>query len=321
MKFTTEVEITETDFKLNYSSVGVVVGSCFAQNIGEKLSQNRFKVVKNPCGASYNPLSVYRTFELITGRAEFTEDCVVASGDQFISFDHSTQFSKPTRKEAFSDISASLTHAGEVFSNSTYIIITLGTAWVYRLRDTGQVVNNCHKLPPNQFTRSLLTVSEIVEQLRKLLSWSEFQGKHVIFTVSPVRHIKETLHGNQISKATLLLAVNQLVQEFRNVEYFPAYEIVTDELRDYRYYAEDMVHPSTTAIDYIWERFLEWCLDADDEPIMKKVFKINAGLSHRPLRADSDEYRRFRAKLNEDIRDITEKYPNIVFCDFKDETL
>lgn len=313
MKFTTEVEIVKTDFKLNYDSVGVVVGSCFAQNIGEKLSQNGFQVVKNPCGASYNPLSVCRTFELITGRAEFTQDCVVACGDRFVSFDHSTQFAKSTQQETFSDIKASLDDAGEVFGRSTYIIITLGTAWVYRLSDTGQVVNNCHKLPPNRFTRSLLTVSEIVATLRKMLSWSEFEDKRVVFTVSPVRHLKETLHGNQISKATLLLAVNQLVQEFNNAEYFPAYEIVTDELRDYRYYAEDMVHPSTTAIDYIWERFLEWGLDPEAEYVMKKVMKIKAGLSHRPFRSDGDEYRRFRAKLDEDIVAITIQYPNIVF--------
>ena len=199
-----------------------------------------------------------------------------------------------------------------MLAQTDMLIITLGTAWVYRLKEDGRVVGNCHKVPEREFQRQRLSVDEIVETFVALLLrlWAVNPGARVLLTVSPVRHLKDTLHGNQLSKSTLLLAVDELCSRYpEQLHYFPAYEVVIDELRDYRFYADDMAHPSSQAVEYVWQRFVEHCTDEASHLFMAEWSKVARALEHRPFRPDSEQYRQFVLQNIEKIKNFKEKYP------------
>jgi len=202
--------------------------------------------------------------------------------------------------------------ASERLTTCNHLMITFGTAWVYRLQGSDGVVANCHKLPEKQFTRGRLSVEEIVACWQPLLARLKAVNPPIrlLFTVSPIRHWRDGAHENQLSKATLLLAIEQL-QKQCDADYFPAYELMMDELRDYRFYAADMLHPSDVAVDYLWERFSDTRFDAATRAAMHEVEQINKALAHRPLNPDTDEYRRFNAQTRERIETLQRQYPNI----------
>ncbi len=315
MEFRTKVDVTPFGFGVNHRSQILSVGSCFAENIGKKLEYFRFKSDVNPCGIVYNPLSVSHTLQLLLeGRLFRTEDLIRHEG-KWVSLYHHGSFSAEDSGLCLKNINTRLGLSAALLPKTDVLLLTFGTSWVYRYRENGIIAANCHKLPAAKFERFRLTVEEIVQEYQELIPrlQAHCPGVKIIFTVSPVRHWKDGAHGNQLSKAVLLLAVEELVREFGSVYYFPSYELVLDELRDYRFYAADMLHPSPQAVDYIWEKFGEAFFSADTFALMKRIDKVNRGLLHRPFSPESEAYRRFYAALEKEINILETDY-GIQFC-------
>ncbi len=334
MQFTTPVNI-KPNKSINHNSRILMLGSCFAENIGKKLIECGFNVIMNPMGILYNPISIHTALERIIEGREFTEDELFYHNGLWASFMHHGSFSHSNKNVALNMMNKRLHQAHEQLKNTTHLIITFGSSEVYE-HDV-QVVANCHKLPAHQFTHRLLSINEITnaynqpileernensttqycpptleEQAeQRELTLSTFNSQlSTIFTISPVRYLGKGAHHGQINKATLLLATDQICKK-TGADYFPSYEIMMDELRDYRYYVTDMIHPSEMAINYIFERFTEAYLTDEAIRTAEEVKKIKKSLSHRPLHPDSTEYLKFQQKLSLQIDTITKKYPNI----------
>ena len=305
MKFTTPINIKPKK-TIDHNSKIIMLGSCFAENIGKKLIESGFNVVMNPMGILYNPISIHNTLERIIEGRNFTENELFYHNGLWTSFMHHGSFSHSDKNEALRIINKRLHEAHEQLKNATHLIITFGSAEVYE--HNNQIVSNCHKLPSNQFTHRLLSINEITTPYYSLFSTP--YSLLPIFTISPVRYLGEGAHHGQINKATLLLAANQICKK-TGADYFPSYEIMMDELRDYRYYATDMIHPSEIAIDYIFERFTETYFTEEAIRTTEEIQKIKKSLAHRPLHPDSEEYQNFKKKLSQQIAAIAQKYPNI----------
>lgn len=261
-KLMTTVSANEAETKMDYGSRVMMLGSCFTVEIGKILQLYRFNVLVNPFGVLYNPCSIAKSIKRLLSCTPFSAEEVIQtnptdsiSPKKFASFSHHSSFARNNPDEFLSNANASLKEAAEYLNTADTIIITLGTAWVYSLASTGEIVSNCHKRVAKEFNRSLLTVGECSKILGDIASL--LPNRNIIFTVSPIRHLKDTAHGNQISKSTLLLAIEDTMASHSNCSYFPSYEIMMDELRDYRFYAEDMLHPSPLAVKYIFEKFKE----------------------------------------------------------------
>lgn len=285
IKLQTPVIFGRSKVNISYEDRILVLGSCFADNVGEKMRHAGFDVCVNPFGVLYNPVSVCNSFQRIAFDQPFSEsDCVEmgAGAGLICSFSHHTSFADPTPEGFLAKANASLEQSKAFFEGCTKVIITLGTAWCYRHEATGETVSNCLKRPAVEFSRYRLSVDATVAALAGLVKRNP--GRQFIFTVSPVRHMKDGAHGNMVSKSTLILAVEELCRLFPDrVEYFPSFEIVTDELRDYRFYAEDMVHPSEVAVNYIWERFVEFAVPSDELQRVADNEKAWRQSQHRPM--------------------------------------
>lgn len=290
-------------------------GLVFAENIGQRLKYYRFRTELNPCGIVYNPMSVANVLKLMLEKYRFTEKDLLYNADKWVSLYHHGCFSAPTKELCLEHINERLGRAADGFEKTDLLLMTFGTAWVYRYKERGMIVANCHRFPAGDFERFCLTPEEIVGVYRLLIrQLREVNPKlRIVFTVSPIRHWKDGAHGNQLSKAVLLLAIDRLVQEFPEVYYFPAYEIVMDELRDYRFYGEDMLHISSLAVEYIWEKFKETWISPAIEPLMKRVDKLNKSLAHRPFLPESDAYRMFQQRLRQEIETLQQMNQNIDF--------
>lgn len=267
-----------------YSDKILMLGSCFSDSIGRRLGNYGFDVCVNPFGTLYNPLSILSAVGKLAGGERFVPEDVVRMGagsDLFCSFSHHTSFARQSPEEFLESANAALVKAAEFFRNCNKVIITLGTAWCYFLSGNGRVVSNCLKRNASEFERRLCTVGETVNALESLAALCP--GKEFIFTVSPIRHFRDGAHGNQISKSVLLLSVDEVCSRLGAADYFPAYEIMNDELRDYRFYAEDMCHPSSQAEDYICERFLSWALPESERPALEDRIRAYRRGCHRPL--------------------------------------
>lgn len=296
VKFTTPVTYQQYRYKIGYKDNILMLGSCFADSIGSMLDYYRFNTYINPFGVLYNPVSIANAAERIAALKTFDDKDVIKTGELYCSLSHHTSFARNTPAAFLENANRSLYAAAEFFNKATVIVITLGTAWCYKYLETDTVVANCNKLNPALFKRELLSVSRIIENLNRIIGF--LPDKQVIFTVSPIRHIKDGLHGNSISKASLHLALEEVVNG-NNITYFPSYEIMTDELRDYRFYAEDLVHPSAVAVKYIFERFVENCFKPNIGALMRLAEKITLAEKHRPFNSESDGYKQFLAKTEE----------------------
>ena len=231
------------------------LGSCFSTEIGERMSSDGYDVILNPFGILFNPASIASSVVRMESRQGFTLDDVIISDGRYTSFFHHSHFSKPSEQLFLDNANEALQQSADDFNQSETIIITFGTAWVFRHLQRDIIVSNCHKIPSKEFHRERLQADEIVRMFSPILE--RHQDKKWVFTVSPIRHLSDGSHGNQISKATLLLSIEQLKEAFANVYYFPSYEIMMDELRDFSFYAEDTVHPSLSSIEYIYSTFLK----------------------------------------------------------------
>ncbi|MBR1808362.1 MAG: GSCFA domain-containing protein [Paludibacteraceae bacterium] len=309
MQFTTQVNIAHSAREITYSDRILLLGSCFSENISQKFKEAYFRVSSNPFGVLYNPLSIARCLDILLCDSFNFQLSTFNYNGLWHSMLHHGDFSRADRQEFDAAVRQSIADGRRALSESSVVIVTFGTAWVYEM--DGEIVGNCHKLPHNMFTRRRLSVEEIVGCWQKLLQREELRDKHFIFTVSPIRHLKDGLHENQLSKATLLLATEKLVmnEDILSAEYFPSYEIVTDELRDYRFYADDMLHPSAVAVEYIWQRFMDTFLSNATKQDMVPLTQLYSDLHHRPLHPDSEEYIRFLQKTKEKARALRKKYP------------
>lgn len=309
--YTTPVQIPYSNLKIGYEDKILTLGSCFAENIGTKLQNAFFLSFINPFGVLYNPLSAGQGIRTLLGETKFTEEDLFQHGSLWNSFSHSSAFSATTSAEALQKINSRLLAARSFLSETNVLMITLGTAWIFEDIESGSVVANCHKLPANRFTRRRLNVDEIVAELSDVIELLKLRNPNlqIILTVSPIRHWKDGAHENTLSKSTLHLAVDELKKKFDYLDYFPAYEIMIDELRDYRFYATDMLHPSEQAVDYIWQRFSETYFTQETLQLKKELEQLRADLNHRPLHPDTVEYQQFLITVEKKKNVLIEKYP------------
>jgi hypothetical protein len=309
--FSTPIEIEVSPKKITYQDRIMTLGSCFSENIGKRMQSAYFSIDINPFGVLYNPISLLNSIELLVLNKAFNQDDIFKWNDLWQSFSHSSLFSSPTQDACLSKINNQLDTSHSFFKQTDYLIITLGTAWVFEEKTTRKVVSNCHKLPSSEFLRRRLTVEEIVADYSMLIGKlkSLFPNLQLIFSVSPIRHWKDGAHENNLSKSILLLAIDKLKDLYDNVSYFPAYEIQMDELRDYRFYDSDMLHPSEVAIDYIWKRFSETYFDEKTLLIKKELEQLSADLAHRPLQPDSVEFKKFQLNTEKKKIFLKNKYP------------
>jgi GSCFA family protein len=310
IKLSTPVSIPKSDFTISHEQPVLLIGSCFAQNIGEKLTAHKFNVNINPNGIIYNPISVINSLKRILNNEIYDEKELAEFSSKWISFNHHGKFSSIDKSECLDNINSSFNNAKQQLSDCKTIFITFGSAWVYEYPDVG-IVANCHKIPNKQFTKRLLSVKEI------LAAFDEIKGVlkkfNVVFTISPVRHIKDGLHENNLSKSTLHIAINNLVEQNENCHYFHAYEIVIDELRDYRFYKDDLVHPTDTAVNYVWEKFSECYFNAETKGLNEQIEKIITAASHSPFNFDNEEHQEFIAKQIQLMDKLQSEFPIFEF--------
>ncbi len=315
MDFTTTIPISKSSNPIHYDSRIISFGSCFAQNIGEKFSYFKFQNTVNPFGIIFNPVSIENLISRAVNNHEFTENDIFFHNDLWHCFEVHSELSHSDKTIFLDRLNQVLSDFHFQIFKSTHFQITYGTSWVYRNKSSNSIVANCHKVPQSQFEKEILSVATIEKSIRNTIDLIQKVNPncHFIFTVSPVRHIKDGFVENQRSKAHLITAIHSSISHLPSSNYFPSYEIMMDELRDYRFYAEDMLHPSQTAIDYIWKRFSENYISEEIFATMDEVCSIQKGLAHRPFNPDSDSHQMFLTSLNEKILKLKEKFPAMKF--------
>lgn len=311
-KFHTLVDIPKFKSETGYSKMNMFLGSCFTENIGNKMAELKYKVDINPFGILYNPVSIANGLRLLLQKKHFEEKDLIQHNGLWHSFDHHGRFSFSTPKDTLKAINNQMKISAEFLKNTDFLFLTFGTAWIYAYKKTGTPVANCHKIPANEFSRIRLTTSEIITEYGLLLT--EIRkinpGLKIIFTVSPIRHWKDGAVENQRSKATLLLAIDEIITQMGTgfCSYFPAYEIVMDELRDYRFYAEDMIHLSNATINHIWEKFEESVIENESRVVSKEIKKIIKAKEHKPSGKNKVEFAGFLEKMLEQVTKLEQKF-------------
>lgn len=286
IKWCTPVQFEPSRVTVSFHRPMLILGSCFADNIGGRLCDVGFDALVNPLGTMYNPLSIADTLRLIDSNAPFApDDCVpIGAGDgRICSFSHHTRNARATEAEFLADANKNLNSAHEHWQRTQTLIVTLGTAWCFRNNATGRVVGNCLKHLPSEFTRFRLSADECEAALNEIIGLAA--GRDIIFTVSPIRHMADGAHGNQLSKSTLLLSVDGVMAKHKNIEYFPSYEILLDELRDYRFYTDDLAHPTPLAEAYVFSRFMDFALPDGERNLLTEGIKRAKRAGHRELGA------------------------------------
>lgn len=316
--FITNVEIPQPGFCIDHHSKILFLGSCFSENIGKKMKELKFDVCINPFGPIYNPVSIANSINLLIEKPSFERNDLSFYNELWFSYSHYTIYSDITPEKCLEKINHVYKKATEFVKNAQVIFITLGTSWLFRLVETGQVVANCHKLPASLFKKEFSEIDNSVKHLKNaMIKLRNINPEiKIVFTVSPIRHFKDGAIGNQRSKAALLLTIAKLQEEWKDAFYFPAYEIFMDELRDYRFYEEDMIHPSEAAINYIWDRFFNLFVGHDSQQIAMEIQRFKAGIKHRPRHFNTNAYKNFTKSLIMKLELMELQYP---FLDFSEE--
>lgn len=294
MDFRLEFTPKAFNVKINHRENLFLVGSCFTENIGSKLRQLKFSVLENPNGILFNPISIVNAFNGYIQNKKYAEADLFYQNECWNSWQHHSRFSNPDKEQCLQVINQSQSEAHDLLKKADWLMITVGSAFVYELSNK-EVVANCHKVPTDKFNKKLLRVDEVTNALSGMLAnIFNFNPKaKVIFTISPVRHLRDGFVENNRSKATLIQAIHQLVDADVRLFYFPAYELVIDDLRDYRFYAEDMVHPNYAATNYVWEKFIAACIDEPSHQLMKELGVINAARNHKAFNPLSGAHKIF----------------------------
>ncbi len=316
MKLYTEVPIEPYPFKISYYDKLMFIGSCFTENVGQKFKQYFFSTLINPFGVLYNPMSVAKALEIIYLQEFFTPEMLEFANGKWFSYYHHSRFSHSNRDEVLFSINKQISKAANFLKQTKYLFITFGTARVYRLKKTGKIVANCHKQPSDLFERFLLTPEQIINKYQKLISELRKYNPNliIIFTISPIRHLKDGFFENNVNKSVLFLAINELLN-IKDVYYFPSYEIVIDQLRDYRFYSEDLIHISPMAVNIIWEKISEAMIDSKSKNIFDEIIKIRKAYEHKPLDKNSSSYKQFIINTLNKIKQISQQMPNIDFSE------
>ena len=297
--FRTAFEINSLPQPITYPGEILGVGSCFAQHMGAQLSHYKFRNVLNPTGIVFNPIACADALKWVWGMETWTPDRLLNHDDRWHSLDHHSSFSHNRKEELEARISSAFSQAKSIVKGIQTLVLTWGSAWVYTWLESGRVVTNCHKIPASSFEKRLLTVEEIVASYAPLITHIHKHSPacQIILTISPVRHWKDGVIQNQESKATLRLAIRALQEQFPALYYFPSYELMMDELRDYRFYEADMLHPNSTAISYIWDRFKQACIHPECYGLMDRIHKIQQALAHQPLNPEGEGYIKHTKKV------------------------
>lgn len=314
MKLLSEVALPDYPFQLDHRSPILMMGSCFTENIGLLLGKYLFPVCVNPFGVTYNPLSLKKGLEALILKEAYEAGDLDLHNGKWLSFDHDTWYSSGRQDSALEKINKDFLEAKEILKRAGTLFITWGTAWIYRFNPSGKVVCNCHKIPASQFTRTRLTTREIIKEYEEIITLLlKFNpGLKIVNTVSPVRHWKDGAHGNQLSKSTLLLAGEALRESFpEQFFYFPSYEIMMDELRDYRFYSEDLFHINKMGTSYIWERFARVFIHEDSEKIIDDLKPLLRLLDHRPMETEGEPFEKLMIAREEKLKNLRKKYPEI----------
>jgi len=315
MKLQTKIPLKrKTQDLIDYQSKILLLGSCFSENIGDKLSYFKFQSTQNPFGILFHPKAIENLITNTSNKKVYSSDDLIYQNEIWHSFDAHSSLSSASENELLNKLNVAISLTNKKIKEASHIVITLGTSWVYRYIEIDTIVANCHKIPQKKFLKELLSVSEISESLARSISLikSINSDAAVIFTISPVRHLKDGFIENTQSKSHLIAAIHTLVNE-QDVSYFPSYEIMMDELRDYRFYAEDMIHPNKTAINYIWRKFIDTWFSEETKSIMKEIDEIQKGLLHRPFHEDSKLHQQFLLKLEQKKSSLQERLPFINF--------
>lgn len=313
MKFSLDFPLPAYPVRLSYKEPVLLVGSCFAEHIGGCLQQHRFNVITNPNGIVFNPISMATQIASYFSAKKYEEADLFHHNGLWHSWIHHGSFAGTEVNDTLARINDAQQEASAQFKNAGWVMLTFGSAWVYERKETGEVVANCHKVPSQHFNKRLLSVGEIVSVYDELLKQEIFANKKVMISISPVRYVLDGMIENNLGKAVLLQAAHTLVQQHENVFYFPAYEIVIDELRDYRFFDKDLVHPNTLAIEYVWERFAAGVMDEQTQAFVKEVSALNNALQHRPLHPGTDAYAKFKEQTAARLKQLQEKYPGVSF--------
>jgi hypothetical protein len=314
MKWRTEVEIPGGTPKIRYTDAIITLGSCFADHLGSKLSYYQFPCMGNPFGVIFHPVPMANLLRRAVEGRSFTPDDLFSTQNRWGSLQTHTSLSGNTPEEASQVLNRQLDALGKALKDSTHLVLTLGTAYGYRNLENGHLVANCHKLPGTAFERELTPVKNLMACLEEICALARSFNREMtcLFTVSPIRHLRDGLVENQRSKAHLITAVHQVVDKGL-ADYFPSYEIFMDELRDYRFYDRDLIHPSEQAVDFVWEQFESAWIHGDAKTVMQEVDAIRRGLAHRPIHQDSAAHREFRETLAIRVKRLQEKHPYMSF--------
>jgi len=315
MKLQTKIPLKrETQNLIDYKSNLLLLGSCFSENIGDKLSYFKFQSTQNPFGILFHPKAIENLISNTSNKKVYSSDDLIHQNEFWHSFDAHSSLSSASENELLNKLNSAISLTSKKIKEVSHIVITLGTSWVYRFIETDTIVANCHKIPQKKFLKELLTITEITESLVHSISLIKSLNSEVsiTFTVSPIRHLKDGFIENTQSKSHLIAAIHTLVNK-QNVSYFPSYEIMMDELRDYRFYAEDMIHPNNTAINYIWGKFIDTWFSEETKSTMKEIDEIQKGILHRPFREDSEQHQQFLLKLEHKKSSLQERLPFINF--------
>lgn len=315
LQLQTKVTIPSPNFSINHKDKTLLLGSCFITNIGKRLETNKFSALTNPFGVLYNPASIAQSLMLLLEKKKFETEELNYANDLWYSFYHHSSHSHSDKNTCLENINQNLAIAAEQLSNCAHLFITLGSAWAFKHKKTGEIVANCHKLPASNFTRIYLDPQEIVNKLSEPLKilTSLNPNINIVFTISPIRHWADGAIENMRSKSALHLAIKELEDHFSNTYYFPVYEIFMDELRDYRFYNSDMLHPSDFAIEYIWNSFNNTFFNSQTQALFKELGKILKSFNHRPINSETTIHKEFVIKLIQRTKLLVSKHPHLDF--------
>ena len=323
MQFRTTIDLRPFDKRIDHSQPILSLGSCFASNVAERLSRAKFCITSSPTGILFNPESIAAMLDRFDAVARGDNGALPAAEDlsygneRWFSFDFHSDFSATDANAALVAMQEAVKQGTQALKDARVVIITFGTAYVFRNKQSGDVVANCHKQPHSLFLREMMSAEQIAARYISLMQ-GPLAGKQVIFTVSPVRHLSDGLEQNSLSKATLRVAIDLIQKVCGNVDYFPSYEIVMDELRDYRFYADDMTHPSRMAIDYIWERFGEVAFSDKTKALNERIERIVKASEHRPFNRSGQEYKAFCRTQREKIMQLESEHPCVCMAKEKE---
>jgi len=311
----TNIPLSPQEPQIDYHSKTLLFGSCFVENIGSKLDYFKFDILQNPFGIIFHPIGIEKLISRAIKSNYFTEKDIFLEHERWNCFEVHSSLTTSNKESYLKLLNKRLDELNEYLHSASHIILTYGTSWIYRNINSREIVSNCYKIPQSNFSKELLRVKDIEESYSNTINLIKEINDHavIITTVSPVRHVKDGIVENNRSKAHLITAIQKATEIFKNIFYFPSFEIMMDELRDYRFYKSDLVHPNDTAISIIWEKFSKVWISSNAAEIQKEIAVIQSGLDHKPFHSSGKQHQFFLKDLKERILSIQKKHPYIKF--------